>query len=94
MGDDDQAFLGVPAGVEHGKPVLVLHLEAVDELVELDGNGHLDAGALEYLRQMALPEGKFTLDFVVMLVESSAGHDHTNGCALHGDQYGGKPGFC
>ena len=79
VGDDDAVLRRALAGDEDGAPVLVLHLEAVDQLVELDLDRNGQPDLREDLGKVAFLEGELALDRVVGLVEGASGNDDPEG---------------
>ena len=79
MRDDDPLLGGASAGLQDEQAVGGVHLEAVDELVQLDLNGHTAANELQDFREVGVLERETALDLVVVLVEGAAGDDDADG---------------
>ena len=59
--------------------VVVCHLKAVDEHKSPDIDGDTAASQSEHFRQMGILEEEFSVEFVVLLVERTAGNEDSNG---------------
>jgi hypothetical protein len=75
------------SGGQHRPAMLVGHMQAVDELVDLQGHRHGHARLPEDDGQVGFLERELALDGVVMLVEGPAGDDdaHRPGARDVGD---------
>ena len=66
-------------GREHALAMVVGHVQAVDQLVDLDRHGDRHARLREDRGQVRILEGELALDGVVVLVEGAARHDDAGG---------------
>lgn len=93
MGYDNFPLRRIGARSENKLSILILHLQAVNELIQFYRYGNLYPRTLEDFRQVAFPEGQFALDFVIMFVEGSACYNNPNRIAAHGQSMLGKSPF-